>query len=921
MFKLKPLINRYNIPFMRSWLTQSDSHHYTLIVVLFFTLHLALANQPQTLSIESLTWLLGALAVGLTYTFGFTGLVLALSANTFTQHITSYPIGLTGLLATSIYLTTLSLSILLPYYKHENEKLSDRILGDSTETIQFIVLAFIASTLSVGLYTLTLKIGADIHSDLLATYMRQTVSSAIMITCLCPALTIWKYKRKWPSLPSDPKEFAAWSVCLIVISLLSLSFTREWLALCALLLIWAVVRFSWFGVCLALGITTLFIAPTQTNSTYEAQSVSSWITHNIELIAWYALSATVLYLASLLADQRKTEKNLEQRVIERTQALDEANQELRQEIRTRFATEDELKKSNKRYRALIETAGIPVIVINDNYLIEHWNSACEAVSGYRYEAVLGKDFLRLCIPSEQHESLIWRLNKAAASSTNQENVETKLFTAQQSKRSMLWNINFISDENLEEHGQFLLIGQDISNIKETQDQLHYLAHFDTLTGAANRRLFEDRCKQGIETAKRYNTQLALISIDIDHFKKINDTLGHDIGDALLIELVERLTQGMRKEDTIARLGGDEFAILLSNISGQDGAELVGRNLIEHITKPIEVKNNELIITSSLGITLFPDDGDSYEKLLKNADMAMYKAKNAGRNNIQFYNEEMNKEMQRQCEIEQALRTAINTNQFELYYQPIIDINNGEIVALEALTRWNHPSKGILLPDDFLSIADQTGLLQIIGKWAFNQLCIEAKSIEKACGKQLSYAFNLTRKQYNHPSLLNMLRGACIEHSFNPNRLILELSENTLAQSSSDTIKQLKTLKSFGCVITIDGFGANSSSLTRLDSLPIDMIKLDRQTVASCLHNKKNKLVIESLLAIAKQLGIKSFASGVENLSQESFLQRNHCQYVQGFMYSEALPAEHLIALLLNNAREKELHSGDQIALPLGITEL
>ncbi|WP_197472071.1 hypothetical protein, partial [Oleiphilus sp. HI0067] len=177
---------------------------------------------------------------------------------------------LTGLLATSIYLTTLSLSILLPYYKHENEKLSDRILGDSTETIQFIVLAFIASTLSVGLYTLTIKIGADIHSDLLATYMRQTVSSAMMITCLCPALTIWKYKRKWPSLPSDPKEYAAWSVCLIVISLLSLSFTREWLALCALLLIWAVVRFSWFGVCLALGITTLFIAPMQTNSTYEA---------------------------------------------------------------------------------------------------------------------------------------------------------------------------------------------------------------------------------------------------------------------------------------------------------------------------------------------------------------------------------------------------------------------------------------------------------------------------------------------------------------------------------------------------------------------------------------------------------------------------------------------------------------------------
>jgi diguanylate cyclase (GGDEF)-like protein/PAS domain S-box-containing protein len=703
-------------------------------------------------------------------------------------------------------------------------------------------------------------------------------------------------------------------------SFAALAFGRNWLSLSAILLIWATLRFNWFGFCLALAITTLFVAPNPLPAvqiTGQEPGLKYWVLSNFELIVWFGISSTCLYLASLLADKRRIEKNLEARVIERTEELDLANRELQLEIDTRHSIEVNLKKTNKRYRALIETAGIPVIVINENYLIEHWNGSAEATSGHRYESVLGRDFLRLCIPSEEHEALIWRLKKASASNTNQENVETSLLTSSGTELSMLWNINHISDEELEEHGQFLLIGQDISSIRKTQDQLHYLAHFDSLTGAANRRLFEDRCRQSIETAKRYDSCLALLSIDIDHFKKINDTLGHDGGDEFLMELVKRFQQSVRKEDTIARLGGDEFAILLPNVSGQEGAEVVARNILDSITKPVDIKGNELIITSSIGITLCPDDGSSYEQLLKNADMAMYRAKNCGRNNIQFYCEDMNKEMVHQIEVEKELRVALKENQFSLHYQPIIDTKSGEIIALEALTRWNHPEKGIIMPDEFINIADQTGLLQQIGEWSINQLCIEGRILTERHVQELPIAFNLTRRQYNHPSLLQMLSDACETHRFNPKKLILEISESTLIQAGDDTLKILRKLKSFGCLIAIDSFGTGSSSLNQLNTLPIDIIKIDRSLVTSCMANKQHQIIVETLLAIAKQLGIKTFASGVETPAQEAFLQKNKCHFVQGFLYSQALPMGPLIAFLTNSEAQGDLHSGDQITLPFG----
>lgn len=900
-------------------LRRPRSQSYIVGVSLLVALYLLSSGaSPDHAHVNSL-WFIGALSVALTYTYGFTGLASALGIVVFSHFYFGHPLGVIGLSANILFTASVALTLLLPYYRQGSDELSAHLLRDSKETGSFIVLAICTSALSTALYVLCINIASLEISYGLFEYLSFNLASTLALICICPLLTVWKRRYRWPELTGNPKEYAAWCICLVLICFLTLALGRSYAALYALLVIWSTARFSWFGACLGLGVTTLFVSPSTSTEVValSGTQADAWIAKNAELLAWLSLSTASLYFASLLADRRRIERNLEARVHARTRELDRTNKELQREISTRQAAEVGLKKTNKRYRALIETAGIPVIVINDNYLIEHWNRSSEAASGYKYETVLGKNFLSLCIPKEQHEALIWRLNKASASNTNQENIETSLVTSSDTKLSMLWNINFISDEDLEENGQFLLIGQDISNIRQTQDQLHYLAHFDSLTGAANRRLFEDRCRQSIETAKRYDAHLALLSIDIDHFKKINDTLGHDGGDEFLVALVKRFQKCVRKEDTIARLGGDEFAILLPNVNGQDGADVVARHILEEITKPITIKGSELIITSSIGITLCPDDGANYEELLKNADMAMYRAKKAGRNNIQFYCADMNSEMLRQVRIERELRIALSEEQFELHYQPLIDTKSGEVVALEALTRWRHPERGLILPDEFLSVADQTGLLQEIGKWAINQLCVEGRVLSQQHFQELPIAFNLTRKQYNHPSLLKMLEEACERNEFNPKKLILEVAENTITQGGSEALKVLKSLKSLGCVITVDSFGTGSSSLSQLNSLPIDIIKIDRSFIANCLMSKKDKMIVEALLAIAKQLNIKSFATGVETQAQESFLQKNGCHYVQGFLYSEALPIEPLITYLSAEDGGQGIHSGDQITLPFG----
>jgi diguanylate cyclase (GGDEF)-like protein/PAS domain S-box-containing protein len=871
---------------------------------------------PQTtLSGMSMLILVGVLSVSTTYTFGFGSLIASCLAFSIAIFWGSSIDEMGFVFAGILYILTLTLTILLPYYNASARTIRTNLFKISSDTAAFICLTCIAALLSSAVFLTGLQVYKPSIDLTLYDYAQLSTFSALGVIGITPALSSWKAEHKWPQLPNDPREYSIWTLSLFVISLLAIGLQREYLLLVGALVVWSTIRFNWFGACLAICVATIFIAPqlqTAQPLSVEAAAITGAL---VEPLTWLTLVATLLYFASLLADRRRVEKHLEQRVAERTFMLDSMNKELSDEVRTRKNAELNLQKLNKRYRTLIETAGIPVIVLNNRYKIEHWNSASEAASGYRYIKVLGRDFMEFFIPKESRGELDWRLKKASASGVNQENVECELITAGDNRLTMLWNISYIDDEELEEHGQYLLIGQDITKIRQTQNQLHYLAHFDSLTGAANRRLFEDRCKQAIESAKRYGGQLALISLDIDHFKKINDTLGHDAGDDFLSTLVKRITTCIRKEDTVARLGGDEFSILLNNVNGQEGAERAARNLMSKITEPFKVQGSELVITSSIGITICPDDNTDFGGLVKNADMAMYRAKSAGRNNIQFYNKEMNVEMQRQIQIESELHIALAEDEFELHYQPIVDTKSGEIVALEALLRWSHPENGLRYPAEFLGVADQTGLLQDIGKWSINQICKEGAQIMRNRDTEIPIAFNLTKRQYDHPSLLPTLEQACDQHDFNPRNIIIELSENTINQNTSDTLATLQGIKALGAMITIDGFGKGISSLSQLNQLPIDIIKIDRSFISRCINKKQDRIIIETLLAISKQLGLKTFATGVETRQQEAFLQKHGCRYAQGFLYSEALPLAELLELTGANTPDLGEQELGQITLP------
>jgi diguanylate cyclase (GGDEF)-like protein/PAS domain S-box-containing protein len=680
------------------------------------------------------------------------------------------------------------------------------------------------------------------------------------------------------------------------------------------LFMWAATRFNQLTCSFTILIGSFLSAYFFNNSVlgYGLQDFPVFTPQLITLL----LIISTLYFSSLRSDQRKIEFNLEEIVEQRTRDLVFANQELRDEVFNRELAEKSFHHSSSRYKALFETAGIPIIVLNAKFKIKQWNTAAEIQFSYTKEAVLGKNFIKLFIPESIQDETAWKFTKILESGMNKENMETEVLSYDGVRHTMLWNMNHFDDKfDPKNHKQLLLIGQNISEIRKTQDQLHYLAHYDPLTDTANRRLFEDRCEQAIHSSIRHKKQIALIGLDIDHFKRINDTLGHDVGDQFLIALANRLKECVRKEDTIARLGGDEFAILLASISGPEGAETVARNILDTIIQPIMIQGQELIVTSSIGITICPDDAKQYPDLLKNSDMAMYRAKNAGRNNIQFYSPEMNDEMQTQLRIEKELRSAIQLNEFKLYYQPIIDIETGEVLALEALLRWQHPEKGLIKPDYFIEIAEQTGQLTDIGKWVIKNACLQGRVIHQWSKSPIQIALNLSNKQFTHPRLVEMIKNICDETHFHPRNLILEMSESSITQNMDLSYLTLNSLSDLGVSLTIDGFGTGLSSLRQLKSIPINMIKIDRTFVKGIPGDESDMAITETLLAIATQMDLKTFAAGVETIEQEAFLKINGCKYAQGYLYTPPLPFKSLPELFAQIEAGHNLSEGNQIFLP------
>lgn len=713
-----------------------------------------------------------------------------------------------------------------------------------------------------------------------------------------------------------PLEWVAWTIGLLFLVLLTSHNTLEALFLLLPLMIWAATRFSLSGSALAISIasvTTLICA--YIAFPYEATTPLQLLTAETLITATAGAS---LYVRAILADRERIEDSLEYTVEERTRELQITNYELKDEIFIREQAEKSFRRSSQHFRALFENTSNPIIVIDENSLVRQWNNAAETLFGYSRDDALKRNLLTAFIPEEQRDELAWKITKVMHTGLKRDQLETVVRAFDGTTHTILWNLNLLQEEDESNEGrvQLILIGQDISEIRETQNQLHYLAHYDVLTNTANRRLFEDRCGQAITSAIRHKHYCALIVLDVDHFKRINDTLGHDAGDELLQELARRLQASTRKEDTIARLGGDEFAILLSQVNGAEGCERVARGILAAITEPTQVRGGELVITSSIGITLAPLDGQSYEELLKNADMAMYRAKKAGRNGIQFFSSDMNHEMSRQLRLERELRDAIRDGQLDLYYQPVLSTRSGDLVGLEALLRWNHPEQGLLLPDDFLDVAEQTGQLQQLGEWVIHNACLQSRAIQAMSPVPVTVSINLSSRQYNHPKLADMLSNIIDETHLDPTLLALEIDERVLGSQGEGAARTLQKLKDLGVVLILDRFGSGLSSLRLLRALPFDQVKVERELLREAPGDESSAAIVRTLINLARQLSLTVAASGVETEEEDVFLRSAGCHLLQGYRFCHPLPSSKLGPLFSEIRSDRRMLADTQFMLAI-----
>lgn len=431
-------------------------------------------------------------------------------------------------------------------------------------------------------------------------------------------------------------------------------------------------------------------------------------------------------------------------------------------------------------------------------------------------------------------------------------------------------------------------------MKERIDHAHrveYLAYHDNLTTLPNRALFSRLFNQAIHQANRYKKQLALLFLDLDHFKSINDSLGHDVGDELLQELSRRLSQSVRESDIVARLGGDEFVILLPEISEDSQVHPVTDKILDAVSKPFTLAGQEFRITISIGGALYPVNGEDEQTLMKNADTAMYYAKERGRNNFQLYSEQLNSDSLEHLTLESSMRKALQNNEFRLYYQSKHDMQSGRVTGIEALLYWQHPELGLLKPMEFIPQAEENGLIVSIGRWVFSTALEQNIAWQKEGLPELSMAINLTARQFLDENLVLDIRNALLESGMAPALLELEVSETMVMNDMKTTIGILQKLKRMGVCITIDNFGTGYSSLSKLKEFPLDMIKIDGAFIQDTVADVGSKNLTDALIKLGKSLGLTVVAEGVESKAQFDYLRQHACDHYQGFYINKPMPAQ------------------------------
>ncbi|MES2296955.1 MAG: EAL domain-containing protein [Pseudomonadota bacterium] len=461
-------------------------------------------------------------------------------------------------------------------------------------------------------------------------------------------------------------------------------------------------------------------------------------------------------------------------------------------------------------------------------------------------------------------------------------------------RHLQWTI---SAALLASQGLLLLMVEDISSRKQVEDELRYLAGHDALTGLANRTMLLDRLAQAIVYASRAGKVVAVLLIDLDRFKNINDSLGHDAGDQVIVETGRRLLACVRDGDTVARLGGDEFVVVLADVAREDDIGAIVQAILAALGAPMDTRGQELVPAGSIGVSIFPKDGADGQALLSNADAAMYRAKNSGRGGFQFYQSDMNARTLERLKLEGGLRHAIERAEFIVHYQPQVDIATGAVLGVEALLRWQPPGRALLFPAEFISIAEETGLIVPIGEWVLHSACAARQAWQRAGAADLKVAVNLSARQFHQQALEVMVARVLAQTGCPPACLELEITESVVMEHPEAAIATLRALSDMGVKLSIDDFGTGYSSLNYLKRFPIHTLKIDRSFVTDISRDADDAAIATAVIALAHSMKLTVVAEGVETLEQLEFLRAHGCDQMQGYYFSKPLPDPELLALL------------------------
>jgi len=437
--------------------------------------------------------------------------------------------------------------------------------------------------------------------------------------------------------------------------------------------------------------------------------------------------------------------------------------------------------------------------------------------------------------------------------------------------------------------------EDITERRQNQARIEQQANYDALTGLANRSLLNDRLQQAIYTAASYGARLAVVFVDLDRFKYVNDTLGHDVGDRLLQVMAERLRTAVAESDTVARLGGDEFVLLLHGHAGQDTVASAIERLLPTIAAPLRYGQSDLEVTCSVGVALYPDDGSDPATLLKHADSAMYRAKEQGRNNFQFFTEDLNRAIKERFDLESQLRRALERGQFELHYQPRVDLTTRKVIGAEALIRWHLPDRGMVSPATFIPVAEEIGLIGQISEWVLEAACLQNKRWLDA-GLTSVVSVNISPQQFRSDALVPLIARVLAETGMDPAYLEIEITESTVMHSGERMVEMLHAIKKLGVHIAVDDFGTGYSSLSYLKRFPVDRLKIDRSFVQH-IATADDAVIVRAIIALGHNLGLKVLAEGVETEEQVQFLRANGCDEMQGFFFSKPITAWQMAKLL------------------------